>query len=102
MLGTRAVEAVRQHKEALVLESSLNRLKLQAELQNLRSAISPVSGLAGKAQGFFPWLLLLAPAAGFLASRGMGRAGSLGARLVSAVKLVVPLYRWWKHLSSFL
>ncbi len=99
MLGRRALDDVLRKKEALLLESSLNRLKLQAELQNLRSFASPLSGLGGKAQGLFPWLMLLAPVAGFFAFRGARRAGSLGSRLASVLKLVVPLYQLWKRFS---
>lgn len=102
MLGTRTVEAVRKNKQALLLESNLNRLKVQAELQNLRSAVKPIGGLAGKAQGLLPLVMLLAPVAGFFAVRGVGRPGSLPARVVSAVKLVGSLFRWWKRLSSLL
>ncbi len=100
MLGRRTLEEVRRQKEALLLESSLNRLKLQAELQNLRSFANPVSGLAGKAQGLFPWLILLAPAAGFFAFRGARRAGSLGSRLASMLKLLMPAYQLWRRFSG--
>lgn len=90
---------MRQRKEVLLLESSLNRLKLQAEMRNLRGVVSPGGGLAGKVQELFPLLMLLAPVAGFFASRGARRGGSLAERLGSAVKLILPLYQLWKRFS---
>ena len=99
MLGTRAVDEVRRHKEALLLESSLNRLKLQAELQNLRGLIRPMGGLAGNTRRLFPWLMLLAPVAGFFSTRGSRRSGSLTGKIASAAKLIVPVYRFWQRFS---
>ncbi len=100
MLGTRTIEEVRNRKEALLLESSLNRLKLQAELQNLRLSINPVSGLAGKTRGVLPWLMLLAPVIGFFVSRRARQRGSITSRLGSLFKLAVPLYRVWHRFSQ--
>lgn len=99
MLGTKAVDEVRRQKEALLLESSLNRLKLQAELQNLRGLVRPAGGLAGKARGLVPWLTLLAPIAGFFAFRGLRRGGSPAGRFASVAKLILQGYQLWRRFS---
>ncbi|HEY5911854.1 MAG TPA: hypothetical protein VJA21_14725 [Verrucomicrobiae bacterium] len=100
MFGTKALDELHHQKEVLLLESTLNRLKLQAELQNLRSFANPLGGLTGKTQGVFPLLLLLAPIAGFLAFRRFRRPDSFPGRIVSLAKLILPLYQLWRRFSS--
>ncbi len=97
MFGTGPVEELRAKKEALLLESSLNRLKLQADLQSLRGLMNPAAGLAGKAQGLLPWLTLLAPLAGFFAFRGLRRSGSFTGKLASAARLGLQAYQLWRR-----
>jgi hypothetical protein len=86
-------------KQALLLESGLNRLALQAEIQRLHSATWWVSGANRASRGLSPLLLVLAPLAGFLLMRGSRRPNSWLSRLAGAAKWIAPLYRLWKSFS---
>jgi len=99
MFGARALDELRLQKEALLLESGLNRLKLQGQLEHLRALTRPVGRVAARVQGLSPLMMFLAPVAGFLAFRSLRRARSLAGRLISVVKLALPLYQSWKRLS---
>ena len=100
MLGRQDLDKLNLHKQALLLESSLNRLALQAEIKSLRSATLWVSDATRASREFAPLLTILAPLAGFLLARGSRRPDSWFNRLVGAVKWIVPLYRLWKSLSG--
>jgi hypothetical protein len=87
------------HKQALLLESGLNRLALQAEIQRLR-AVTTWAGEATRASRHLaPLVLLLAPLAGFLVARRGHRSHSWLGRLAAAIRWIAPLYRIWKILS---
>ncbi len=96
MVGRDALDELQVRKRALVLESNLNRLTLQAEWQNVRAA----AGWMGSAGRTFrqarPWLLLLAPLAGFLVARGSGQSRGLFSRLLSVLRWVRPVLGAWE------
>ena len=92
MLGRKELDKLNLQKQALLLESSLNRLALQAEFRNLRSATAWVSEVTRASRGLSPLLLLLAPVAGFLLARGSRQSDSWLGRVVAAVKWIGPLY----------
>ena len=69
MLGRKELTELDLQKQALVLESGLNRLTLQAEVQSLRSATSWVNDVTGASRELAPLLVVLAPIAGFLMAR---------------------------------
>ena len=79
-----------------MLESGLNRLALRAECQNLRAATAGLGGRV-KAGG---WWLVLAPVAGFLATRLVRRSESTLGRGLSALKWLLPLYDLWKSFDG--
>ena len=99
MLGREELDRLNVQKQALVLESDLNRLALRAELQSLRSATAWVGTATRTSREFTPLLLLLAPLAGFLVARGFRRTGSWLSRVATAVKWIAPLYQVWKSFS---
>jgi hypothetical protein len=86
-------------KQALLLESSLNRAALQAEIRRLRSATAWVREAASVSRELTPWLTLLAPVAGFLVARRARRSASWFGRVVTALKLAGPLYGLWKRFA---
>ncbi len=100
MLGRKELEELDREKAALLTESGLNRLVVETELQNLRSTFGWVSGATRTSREFAPWLLLLAPLAGFLLARGSRRPDSWVKRVAAGLKWLGPLYKLWKSFSS--
>ena len=100
MLGRKELTNLDLQKQALVLESRLNRFALQAEVQSLRSATSWVNDVTGASRELAPLLVVLAPIAGFLLARGSRRSDSWLSRLMAMAKWAVPLYRLWKSFSG--
>ncbi len=94
------VVSLQARKQALLLESRLNRLALQAEWQDLRAATGWVADAAQACRTVKPWLLLLAPVAGVLLGRGFLRSNGLLSRLVGLFKLIRPLLAVWKTLAG--
>lgn len=84
-------------KQALILESDLNRLALRAECQNLRSATGKFRFPGGKAN----WLLVAAPVAGFLATRWLRPRGAPANRWLSLAKWLPMAYSVWRGYQSF-
>jgi hypothetical protein len=97
MLGGKELANLDQQKQALLLESGLNRFTLQAEFQSLRSTGAWVSGASRE---LAPLLAVLAPLAGFLLVRKARRSESWLRRLLALAKWVLPVYRLWKSFSA--
>jgi hypothetical protein len=85
-------------KQALLVESGLNRLRLQAEVRNLRSRASEIRSTTRKRA---PLLLVLAPLAGLLLAKGARRSIPWFNRLVRAAKWIGPAYTVWRSLSAY-
>lgn len=100
MFGRQELEQLRLQKQALLLESSLNRHALQSELHQLRSAAAWMSNAARAPRQFAPLLVVLAPLAGFLLVRTVRRPDSWFNRLASAAKWIGPLYSLWRTFSA--
>ena len=100
MFGRKELDKLALEKQALVTESSLNRLVLQAEIQNLRSATAWVSEATRWPRKAGPLLLVLAPLAGFLLMRISRREDSWFRRASAAAKWIGPLYTLWKSFSA--
>ena len=96
MFGREELDKLNVQKQALLLEISLNRLALRAELRNLCSAAAWTSEATRASRRFAPVLLLLAPLAGFLLGRRGQGTGSWFGRLSAAIQWIAPLYRFWK------
>lgn len=99
MFGREELDKLNLQKRALLVESELNRVALQAEIRSLRSATSWVRDATSFSQELSPLLVLLAPLAGFLVARGARRPNSWLSRIVTAVKWIGPLYGLWKRFS---
>jgi hypothetical protein len=100
MLGRKELADLDLQKQALLLESDLNRVTLQAEVQSLRSATAWVNDVTSASRGLAPLLVVLAPLSGFLLARGSRRSDSWLRRLMALAKWVAPLYRLWKSFSA--
>ena len=99
MFGREELDRLAREKQAILAESGLNRLALQAELQNLRSATAWVSTATRWPRKAGPLLLVLAPVAGFLLAKAFRRRDSWFNRLAAAAKWIGPLYGLWKRFS---
>lgn len=99
MLGRKELDKLNLQKQALLLESGLNRVALQAEIHSLRSATAWVREATSASRELTPLLLLLAPLGGFLLARGSRRASSWISRVLAPVRWVGPLYGLWKSFS---
>ncbi len=102
MVGGNEIDKLQLRKRALVLESSLNRLTLAAQWQNLHTATAWVEPAAQTFRQVRPWLLLLAPLAGLLVARNSPRPAGLLRRLLSVVKWARALWGAWESLSGTL
>ena len=100
MFGRQELARLALEKQVLVAESGLNRLALQAELQNLRSATDWVSKAARWPRKPGLVLLVLAPLAGFLLARVSRREDSRFKRLLAVAKWIGPLYQLWQSFSA--
>ncbi|MGA2245384.1 MAG: hypothetical protein ABSH48_10320 [Verrucomicrobiota bacterium] len=86
---------LRLRKQALLVESELNRIALRLQYQQLQAA---TAGLCGKVETVGRWWPLM-PVAGFFAARLFRRPGSAFGRAVSALKWLQPLYALWRAAS---
>jgi|SRR6516162_6728620 hypothetical protein len=101
MLGRAEVERLQKEKAALVLESSLNRLRLKTELRELRASTDLVSRMFGQSGPILGSMRWLAPVAGFfLARKAASGSGGWFNRLVSAAGLIGPLTKLWQQFAS--
>jgi hypothetical protein len=100
VFGQKELEELAREKQALLAESNLNRLVLQAEIHHLRSATAWVGEAARWPQKAGPLLLVLAPLAGFLLTRISRREDSWFNRVAAATKYIGPLYTLWRNFSA--
>ena len=99
MFGRRELDKLSLQKQALLLESGLNRVALQAEIRSLRSAATWVREATSVSRELTPLLALLAPLAGFLVARSARRSDSWLSRIVTMVKWIAPLYGLWRRFA---
>jgi hypothetical protein len=101
MVGAKQVKRLQLRKQALVLESALNRVALDAEWQKLQTATAWARSAGQRVQQFRPWLIWLAPVIGFLAARRSSRRPGPGllSRLLGLVGLIRPLMEAWEGLK---
>jgi hypothetical protein len=100
MFGRTNIEQLNLRKQALVLESSLNRQAVVLEAGELRSAASWVSSASRVSQRVAPFLMVLAPLAGLLAVRRARQPISMISRLAKLAKWIGPAYSIWRSFSA--
>jgi hypothetical protein len=96
MLGRKELKELGLQKQTLVAESSLNRLALLQEIQNVRAAASWVGSVSRASSSLSPLLTLLTSLTSFVTARTSSRSASWIARLVKTAGLILPVYRLWK------
>lgn len=90
------LERLRLQKQALLLESGLNRMELRRECRAVAGHFAWLNDPVGAARENSPLLVTLAPLAGVLASRVLrsSRPGtSKLALLIDALRIAWPLWR---------
>lgn len=91
MVGKERLTELSLRKQALIVESELNRLALRTEVGHLRAATAGI-GRSAKAGS---WLWLLAPVAGFWMTRRFRRRESAPNRAMSIFTALQSLYSLW-------
>jgi hypothetical protein len=97
MFGGRELKGLELRRRELVLQSTLNRLTIQTDLQQVRTALQPAERIVGSIRAVRPWLLLLAPLAGIFAVRGNGSGFS---RLLALARCLQQLLALWKQFQT--
>jgi hypothetical protein len=100
MFGREDLKQLHLKKQALVLESNLNRHALLLEVDELRSAATRVSSAVQASRRFVPLLTILAPVAGFFAVRSIRQPASLISRAIKLAKWVGPAYSLWRTFAA--
>jgi hypothetical protein len=100
MVGRKALEQYRLQKQVLILESNLNRLALRSAWNDLRSATAWMHEAAGIGRKVSPWLFLLAPVAGFFASRALGKRRGSWSFLLFLARWIPKAFSWWKSYAG--
>jgi hypothetical protein len=100
VLGGKELERLNAQKLALVAESDLNRLALQADVHNLYYAAGRLKDTLGWRGKITPLLLVLGPLAGLLFRRGAARPASWLSRAMTAAKWVSPLLSLWRGFAG--
>ncbi len=100
MFGGRELKNLELRRRELVLQSTLNRLAMKVELQNLRTALEPADRIVNTVRAVRPWLMLLAPLAGLFAARGLRGNGSGFSKMTGLLKWLQALLGLWKQINS--
>ena len=93
MPETQRMTALELRKQALLLESDLNRLTLRAECERLLEAAGHVQELRRQIK---PWTMVLAPLAGVALALGLRRARSGVGLLAKALVIAPSLIGIWR------
>jgi len=100
MFGSEELKTLQLRKQALLLESELNRLTLSVECQRLprvgiwADRITNVSHAAG------PWVRALAPVAGIALALGICRASKVLVCFSKVAAFLPPMIRIWRAVAA--
>ena len=100
MFGGRELKGLELRRRELVLQSTIHRLTLKVELQQLQAALGPAERVVSSVRALRPWLLLLAPLAGIFAARTIRGNGSGFSKIMAVLKLIQPLLALWKQFMA--
>jgi len=100
MLGGKELKGLELRRRELVLRSTLNRLAISVELQNMQIALRPAERMVSLVRAARPWLLLLAPLAGIFAARSLRKNSSGFSKALGVLKWIQPLLALWRQFGS--
>ena len=100
MLDGKELKCLELRRRELVLRSTLNRLAIRVELQNVQTALRPAERIVSSVRAARPWLLVLAPLAGIFAARSLRPNGSVFAKAIGVLKWLQPLLVLWNQFRS--
>ena len=92
------MSALQTRKEALLLESDLNRLRFRAEFNNLREGV----GIFKRLRRIGSWTSVLGPVVGIIVTLVLKRTFPGGGLVRKALAGAPGLIRLWRSLSTFL
>ena len=96
MFGTKELNELQLRKQALLLESDLNRLALRVEWDRL-GEVGKWAGRIAEVRNFItPWTRLLAPMAGVALALGLRRRSGWFGFLSKAAAVIGPLMQFWR------
>jgi len=96
MFGRQELKTLQLRKQALLLQSGLNRLTIQFEFERLRQLGSLLGVMNGGSGGLKRWALALAPMAGVAAALGFRRSRKALGSLATLITIIKPLIRFWR------
>jgi len=92
---------LKQRKEALVMQSDLNRLMLRLEVENLRSAATRFDESISKARRLAAWLLPAISVLGVITGRRSHKTGSSPTTWIKRIVQYLPaLMELWRRKQS--
>src|SRR6266536_587313 len=100
MFGGKELKHLELRRRELVLQSTINRLTMKVELQNLQTTLGPADRIVSSIRALRPWLLVLAPLAGIFAARSLRDNGSGFSKAMGVLKWIQPLLALWKQFRS--
>src|SRR5262245_2867132 len=100
MLAGRELKALELRRRELVLRSSINRLTMRVELQQVQAALRPAGQILSLVRTIRPWVLVLAAGAGIFATRSVRHNGSGFSKAMGILKWIQPLLVLWKQFKS--
>jgi hypothetical protein len=100
MFGQEELKRLELRRRELVLRSTINRLAIKVELQNIQTSLLPAERIVSSVRAVRPWLLFLAPLAGIFAARSLRSRGSALSKAVGFLKWIQPLLGLWQQFRS--
>lgn len=100
MFGGKELKGLELRRRELVLQITVNRLAMRAEVQNLQTALYPAERIISSVRAARPWLLVLAPLAGIFAARTVRNNGSGFSKAMGVVRLLQQLVALWNQFRS--
>ena len=100
MAGRQKLELLSLRRQALLLESDLNRLVLRAEFEKLRAAMEDLDGALAAARRFGPWLVPATAVGGLLVARLFRKRFSASTALKCLLRWTPAALSLWRQFRS--
>ena len=100
MFSRQELKRLELRRRELVVQSTLNRLAFVEAWQQLETAWRPVERVVSTVRSARPWLLAVAPLAGFIAARRFRRGGSILTKALGVLRWIQPLLAVWRQFGA--